>query len=143
MQNAVNHWRVLVKGFLLFLIFEYALIMMQPDLGILNVYETLNLERQRFPISTRSPTDDALDVGNLDAMFASHIVSRPKGSDEFRVLMLGDSAIWGIGMKPEEVLPGQLDALGLTCGDKKVRVYNLSFPRSSASKVLMILDKAL
>jgi hypothetical protein len=107
------------------------------------VYAALNLKRERFPISTSSPVDNALDAGNLDAMFASHVVSEPKASNEFRVLVLGDSAQWGIGLTPQQVLPGQLDALNLTCDNKRVRVYNLSFPRSSATKDLMILDKAL
>lgn len=143
MQNTVNPWRVLLKGVLLFLAFEYALLSLHPDLGFLNAYAALDLQRERFPISTLSPVDDALDVGNLDAMFASHIVSRPKDPNEYRVLVLGDSAVWGIGLKPEQTLPDQLDALGLTCGDKKMRFYNLSFPRSSATKDLMILDKAM
>ncbi len=143
MQNAVNPWRVLIKGFIAFLILEYALVWMLPDLRPLNVYATLHMKRERFPLSTSSPIDDALDVGNLDVMFASHIVSEPKGPNEFRVLVLGDSAVWGLQLTPDQTLPGQLDALNLTCGDKNVRVYNLSFPRSSATKDLMILDKAL
>jgi hypothetical protein len=41
------------------------------------------------------------------------------------------------------VLPGQLNRLGLRCGGKDLRVYNLSFPRSSATKDIMILDRAV
>jgi hypothetical protein len=76
-------------------------------------------------------------------MFASHVVSNPKAPDEFRVLVLGDSAVWGLQLTPDQTLPEQMDALNLKCGDKRIRVYNLSFPRSSATKDLMILDKAL
>ena len=143
MQNAVNPWRVLIKGFIAFLILEYAVVWLLPDLRPLNLYAALHLKRARFPLSTRPALDDALDVGNLDAMFASHIVSSPKGPQEFRVLVLGNSAVWGLQLKPNQTLPGQLDALKLSCGDKHVRFYNLSFPRSSASKDLMILDQAL
>jgi lysophospholipase L1-like esterase len=142
-QSTVNPWRLLVKGVLLFLIFEIALYSLAPNPGIINFYAPLDLERERFPISTRDPIDAALDVGNLDAMIASHIVSRPKAPDEFRVLVLGDSAVWGLQLTPNQTLPAQLNALNLTCGNKKVTTYNLSFPRSSSTKDLMILDKVL
>jgi lysophospholipase L1-like esterase len=143
MQNAVKPWRVLVKGLLLFLIIEYILMWAVPGLQTPNVYALLNMKRERFPLSTLSPVDDAQEVGNLDAMFASHTVSNPKAASEFRVLVLGDSAVWGLQLRPDQTLPGQMDSLGLKCGDKNVKVYNLSFPRSSATKDLMILDKAM
>ena len=140
-QSNVNPFRVLVKGVLLFLIFEFALYSLTPNLGFINLYAPLGLERQRFPISTLDPVDAALDVDNLDAMVASHIVSRPKAPDEYRVLVLGDSAVWGLQINPDQTLPNQLNALSLICGNKKVSTYNLSFPRSSSTKDLMILDK--
>ncbi len=143
MRTNVNAWRVLLKGVLLFLVLESVLVWVLPGAGPINVYAALNLKRQRFPLSTDSPADNAQDLGNLDAMFAAHVISNPKAPDEFRVMVLGDSAVWGLQLKPEQTLPAQLDSLGLTCGDKKVRVYNLSFPRSSATKDLMILDKAM
>jgi hypothetical protein len=111
--------------------------------GGLTVTAALGILRMRFPISTKAPADSALNVGNLDAMLASHIVSQPKASNEYRVIVLGDSAVWGIGLTPDQTLPGQLDALGLRCSGKQVRFYNLSFPLSSATKDLMILDKAM
>jgi lysophospholipase L1-like esterase len=141
--DVVHPARVLAKASLLFLIFEYALASLPLHPGALNVYGLLHMERQRFPVSTLPPADAALDVGNLDAMFASHAVSRPKAPNEFRVVVLGDSAVWGLQLTPGETLPGQLDSLDLVCGTKDVRVYNLSFPRSSATKDLMILDRAL
>lgn len=143
MNRHINIWRILIKAVLLFLVVEFIYASLRPNLSALNVYQGPGLQRQRFPTSTHAPEDAALDVGNLDAMFASHVVSQPKANNEFRVLVLGDSAIWGFLLQPEQTLPGQLDALGLTCGNKKVRVYNLSYPRSSATKDLMILDKAM
>src|SRR5271157_5744436 len=128
MLQAVNPWRVLVKGVILFLAAEFIFYAIHPDLSRLNVYNSPALRRQRFPISTHAPEDAALDVENLDAMFASHIVSEPKAPNEYRVLVLGDSAVWGIGLTPEQTLPGQMDALGLKCGNKYIQVYNLSFP---------------
>ena len=143
MQNAVKPWRVLVKGFVMFSIMEFVFASVLPGLQPPNLYAMLGMKRERFPLSTVAPTDAALDVGNLDAMFATHVISNTKDPNEFRVLVLGDSAAWGIQLTPGETLPGQLDALHLTCGTKNVMVYNLSYPRSSASKDLMILDKAM
>ena len=137
----IRPWRLLAKGIAVFLIFEFGFYALHPSLAWLNVYNLPALKRLRFPISTHAPEDNALDVENLDAMFASHIVSQPKAKNEYRVLVLGDSAVWGIGLTPDQTLPGQLDALGLKCGNKDVRVYNLSFPRSSATKDLMILER--
>jgi hypothetical protein len=138
----IRPWQVLAKGLAVFLIFEFAFCALRPNLKWLNVYNLSALKRQRFPISTEAPEDGALDVANLDAMLASHIVSEPKKPDEYRVFLLGDSAEWGIGLTPEQTLPGQMDALGLKCGNKNVQVYNLSFPVASATKDLMILDEA-
>ncbi|HEX2698172.1 MAG TPA: hypothetical protein VHM28_10730 [Anaerolineales bacterium] len=143
MPKAVNPWRVLVKGLMLFALFEYFFFTSAFNVGSLDVYDALGIQRLRFPTSTYAPEDAALDAGNLDAMFASHIVSQPKAANEFRVMVFGDSAMWGIGETPDQTLPGQLGAIGLTCDDKIVHVYNLSYPRSSATKDLMILDKAL
>ncbi len=143
MHPAVRPRHVIVKGLVLFALFEWIFLALPLDLGWLNLYRGPLLARQRFPTSTHPSTDAALDVGNLDAMFASHILARPKAADELRVLVLGDSAIWGFLLQPQETLPAQLDALGLTCNGKRLRFYNLSYPRSSATKDLMILDKAL
>ena len=143
MQNAVNPWRVLVKGILLCALGEAILVWLLPGMQPFNAYAALGMKRQRFPLSTKSPVDDAQDLGNLDAMFAAHVVSNPKAPGEFRVFVLGDSAAWGLQLEPGQTLPAQMDALQLKCGSKNIRVYNLSFPRSSATKDLMILDKAL
>ena len=132
-----------MKGAILFFAAEFIFYAIHPDLSWLNVYISPTLKRQRFPISTHAPEDAALDMDNLDTMFVSHVVSEPKAPNEYRVLVLGDSAVWGINLTPVQTLPGQMDALGLKCGNKNVYVYNLSFPVSSATKDLMILDKSM
>ncbi len=143
MPGSIHPARVLAKGLLMCLVFEITLAALGPAYAGVNVYAALRLERERFPVSTLPAIDAALDVGNLPAMFASHIVSRPKQPNEYRVLVLGDSAVWGLQLSAEQTLPDQLDRMGVTCGDRQVRAYNLSFPRSSATKDLMILDEAL
>lgn len=143
MRQAINSRRLIGKSVALFLAIEWLMMAIPLPLEKASAFALVGLRRERFPISTVSPADVALDVGNLDAMFGSHAISAMKAADEFRVLVLGDSTIWGLGLTPQQVLPGQLNALGLTCGIKNLRFYNLSFPRSSASKDLMILDHAM
>jgi hypothetical protein len=143
MTTAPSPVRVILKGVLLFLVLEFVLASVPLRLDGPNAYSVLGLERQRLPVSTLPSLDSALDVGNLDAMLASHMISRPKAPNEFRVLVLGDSAVWGLQLEPRDTLPAQLDRLRLSCKGKDVRFYNLSFPRSSATKDLMILDRAL
>ena len=48
-------------------------------------------------------------MNNLEAMFASHAISQPKATDEFRVVVIGDSSVWGILLDNDQTLPGQLD----------------------------------
>src|SRR5512142_2131460 len=124
MNNAISPWRVLVKGLLAFLVLQAIIVWLLPGLEPPNVYAALNMKRERFPLSTASPVDDAQDLGNLDAMFAAHLISNPKAADEFRVVVLGDSAVWGLQLTAGQTLPAQLDSLGLMCGGKQVRVYN-------------------
>ncbi len=143
MPQNVNPWRSVAKGLSLFLIIEFAFVNLHPDPARLNVYGLILPKRERFPISTHAPEDAALDVGNLDAMFASHIVSEPKPEHEFRVLVLGDSAVWGDLLDIDQTLPAQLNNLDLSCGGRSMRFYNLSYPRSSATKDLLILDKSM
>ena len=139
----LHPWRIAAKGVSIFLIFEFAFYSLHPNFQWLNVYTTAALKRTRFPASLSAPIDAALDVENLSAMFNSHIVSRPKATNEFRVLVFGDSAVWGANLTPEQTLSGQLNALRMKCENKYVEVYNLSFPEASSTKDLMILDTAM
>ncbi|MFH1184300.1 MAG: SGNH/GDSL hydrolase family protein [Chloroflexota bacterium] len=143
MRSSVDAKRVFLKGVLLFLVLEFLIVAAPVPLNAENAYGLFGIKRERFPLSTVPPVDEALDVGNLDAMFETHVVSVAKAPNEFRVLVLGDSTIWGLQLTPEAVLPGQLNRLELNCHGKQPRFYNLSFPRSSATKDIMILDRAM
>ncbi len=142
MHGPATLWKALIKSVLIFAVLEALLLSSAGPGPGSNFYSALGLLRPRFPISTAAPLDAALDVGNLGTMIASHIVSAPKPGNEFRVLMFGDSSVWGIGLTPQQTLPGQLDALALKCGSRNIHTYNLSYPASSSTKDLMILDRA-
>jgi hypothetical protein len=78
-------------------------------------------------------------------MFASHeLAAGDKPADEFRVLLIGDSSVWGYLLKPEDTLPAYLNAAGLKTSDgRSVRAYNLGYPTLSLAKDLLILNVAM
>jgi hypothetical protein len=79
---------------------------------------------------------------NLDAMILSHeIASAKKGSNEYRVIFIGDSSTWGTLLKNDETLTGYINAAKLKTKDgRTVRAFNLGYPSMSLTKDLMILS---
>ncbi len=111
-------------------------------LGRVSAYNWVYPGRERFPFGEDPRNAYNLSLDNLEAMFASHVVSGPYPQDEFRLLVLGDSSTWGTLLQPEETLSGQLNAMQLTCQGRPVRAYNLGYPTLSLTKDLMVLDEA-
>jgi len=135
---------VIIKGLVLFLLFDLVFAAVNPAaLGKVSLYNHLFAGRQRFPFGEDSSQSYNLSLFNLDAMFAAHIIANgPKPADEYRVIIIGDSSVWGILLHPEETLAGQLNAVGLSLCGKTIRVYNLGYPTISLMKDLMVLDYA-
>jgi hypothetical protein len=133
--------RVLIKATLLFVLLNVVFAVLQPMEAIGAM--SLRSQRQRLPYGEDDRAYN-LSMNNLPAMFASHEVSLPKTKDEFRVLLIGDSADWGILLKPEQTLAGYINAgdYKLTDG-RKVHAYNLGHPIMSLTKDLMLLDYAM
>lgn len=138
---------VLIKGVLLFLIlnFSAALIPRGGSLGRLSLYNVILPGRARLPFGENPEEAYNLSLYDLDAMFASHeIDAGAKPEDEFRIVLIGDSATWGTLLHPEDTLTGLINQDGLTTADGKiVRAYNLAYPTMSLTKDLMILEEAL
>ncbi|MEW5989281.1 MAG: hypothetical protein AB1791_21860, partial [Chloroflexota bacterium] len=107
--------RVLLKTALLFVLFNVLFAWWQPldALGRLTLYNTVLPGRRRLPYGEAADAPYNLSLNNLPAMLGSHAISRPKAADEFRVLLLGDSAVWGWLLDNEETLAGQINAAGL------------------------------
>jgi len=145
-------WRflrnVLLKALLLFVVFNLVFAAWPAAtyaLGRISAYNLLFAGRPRFPFGEDSSVSYNLSLYNLDAMFASHVLAGgPKPADEYRVLLVGDSSVWGTLLRPADTLAGQLNAAGLvTCGDgRKARFYNLGYPTLSLAKDLMVIDQA-
>lgn len=108
-----------------------------------SLYNGLWPGRARLPWGERSDLAYNLSLSNLDAMFASHEIARPKAADEFRVVLIGDSSTWGFLRRPDETLAAKLNGAGLERDGRRMRFYNLGYPDFSVEKDALLLHRAL
>jgi hypothetical protein len=132
---------ILRKAFFLFVIFNLVLALWDPPIGKLSAYNRVYPGLERFPYGQIPELGFHFSLSNLDALFASHIISGGlKPSNEFRVLVIGDSAIWGYLLQPKDTLSGALNKRDLTtCDGRNIKFYNLGFPGISDVKDLFFL----
>jgi hypothetical protein len=132
-----------MKAALLFVVFNLSFIFMNDiPLGKYSLYNSLFPGRARFPFGETRESYN-LSLFDLDAMFASHVLAgTEKKPDEYRVLLIGDSSVWGTLLTPERTLAGQLNQRDIPACGKIVHAYNLGYPTISLTKDLMILDQA-
>jgi len=142
-KPSINLIRIIVKAGILFVLFNFVFIFVKSEsLGKISLYNSIFPGRERFPFGETRESYN-ISLYNLDAMFASHIISgAEKQRDEFRVILIGDSSVWGTLLTSEQTLAGLIDARFSACG-RMVRVYNLGYPTISLTKDLMILNHAL
>ncbi len=136
--------RIILKATLLFILINTLFALSPARLGGLSLYNHLFPGRLRLPYGENPAQAYNLSLNNLDAMMHSHLISQPKAADEFRVVLLGDSGVWGWFLENEDTLAGQLNQMGLTTADgQRIVVYNLGYPLMSLSKDLLLLQEAL
>jgi len=139
--------RVLVKALVLFLLLNilFAWLNPEPALGKISIYNRLLPGRERLPYGDKPQKSYNLNLFNLDAMFASHELNGlPKPDDEFRILIIGDSSIWGFLLTPQDTLSSKINRLNLTTPDgRNIKAYNLGYPVMSLTKDLLILSYGL
>ena len=138
--------KILVKAILLFVIFNVLYYAVQP-MNLLNrvsIYNVLVPGRLRLPFSEYPDESHNVTILDIDQMLASHEIAKPKAADEYRVVMIGDSAVWGYLLQPTETQAACLNKLGLTLpSGRKIHVYNLGYPKLTVVKDLLILRHAL
>jgi hypothetical protein len=77
-------------------------------------------------------------------MFLSHELANRKPMNEYRVILIGDSSVWGFLLKPDQTLAAHLNDHLLTTPDgKQVKFYNLGYPTITLTKDLLILSYAM
>jgi hypothetical protein len=136
--------RLLLKAALFFVVFNllFALFNPLPALGHLTLYNRLFPGRERLPYG-ETPAAYNLTLDNLNAMFASTRLAQPKAADELRVVVIGDSSVWGTLLRNDDTLTGLLNAADLTLDGRRARFYNVGYPTMSLAKDLLMLDHAL
>jgi hypothetical protein len=138
---------VLWKAVVLFVIFNLIFALSSPLswLGNVSLYNSVYPGRTRLPWSENPSVAYNLSLNNLDAMFASHEVSGiDKPHDEYRVLVFGDSSVWGFLLEPGETYTAYINEGDYITDDGRVvRAYNLGYPTISLTKDLLLLDYAM
>lgn len=137
---------VVVKSLLLFLFVNigFGIWGSELQLGRISVYNRLVPGRQRLPFGESPQEAYNFSLYDVDAMFASHIVTAERQAQDYRVFIVGDSSIWGTLLRPEETLAGQLNQRRLTaCDSRSIEVFNLGYPTLSLLKDLMIIDQGM
>jgi len=138
-------FRVVIKAVGLFVLFNliFAALQPMPLINQLTVYNWLVPGRERLPFGEDDRAYN-LSLNSVEGMFASHQITQRKAEDEYRVLLIGDSGTWGILLRPDETLAGQLNAANLSTGDGRAIVaYNIGHPIMSLTKDLMLLEEAM
>lgn len=148
MRAEVHPLRVLLKAILLFIAANVIFALLDPPVGKISFYNSIFPGRLRFPYEEKPAFYfvgyNAPIFEDFDAMFGSHVISKPKADGEFRVILLGDSATWGFGLRAEETLSEQINQLDLqTCDGRQIHAYNLGYPFSYPTRDLLILHKAM
>src|SRR5512141_728187 len=145
-----NTWltiiRVLIMTALLFVACNAIFAALNPieALGHVSLYNSVLPGRERLPYGEDSAKSYSLSTYNIPAMFASHIIARPKASNEFRVIVIGDSGTWGWLLDNKDTLAGQLNAQNFKTTDgKHIVAYNLGYPIMALSKDVLILEEAM
>lgn len=99
--------------------------------------------RARLPYGENPTASYSLSPDSVTAMFATHRVRQPKAPDEFRVLLIGDSGVWGWLLDTGSTLDAALNDLDLRAADgRRMIFYNLAYPIQAVLKDLMLLDEA-
>jgi hypothetical protein len=138
--------RLLVKIviFLVLINVFFALVDPIQSIGKFSLYNLLFPGRPRLPYGDDPELSFNPTVNQVDAMFASHMISgTPKDESEYRVFLIGDSSVWGFLQRPDETLAAELNRAKLLTSDgRSVQFYNLGYPTLSLTKDLFLLDYA-
>ena len=142
MMNDIRPSRVLLKALGLFVLLNFLYVLIAPQRASVSGYNHLFPGRTRLPFGVAGDPY-SVTVDDVDSMFSSHLIAVPKAQNEYRVILIGDSSVWGEGLGAYQVISEQWNQMGVECGDRRIRTYNLGYPHPSVVKDLVILDKAL
>jgi hypothetical protein len=138
---------VLIKATLLFIALNlvWAVVKPLPALGKLSLYNLLFPGRPRFSFGDNPEKSYSLSILQVEALLASHeIDGQPADPDEFRVILVGDSSVWGYLQRPQETLTAAINRAQWTTPDgRMIRAYNFGYPTLAVAKDLLLLELAI
>lgn len=142
MRSELRPLPLFIKAVTLFVIANLLIGIFNPPFYNLSLYNKVFPGRVRLPFGTDGGIYGVM-VDNLDVMMASHQISAPKADDEFRVVLIGDSSVWGEGAHVSQSIAVLWNQTEPGCNGRKIKYYNLAYPHPSVVKDLIILDKAM
>ena len=147
MNQNINPLRLIAKALVLYAIANILFAMFEPPIGALSIYNWLVPGRTRFPYERLENVSKGYNIPlfqDLDAAFASHVISNGKKPvDEYRVILVGDSSVWGFAANPSDTLTAKLNDLDLqSCDGRRMRFYNLGYPWAFIFKDLLVLERS-
>jgi hypothetical protein len=140
MQKHFRPLWIIYKAVALFAAANLLFALWPPPVENLTLYNFIFSGRSRFAHGS-AVTMREQSIHEFDAAFRAHEISMEKSPNELRVVLLGDSAVWGNLLETEKTLTGVLNKKRITCGDKIIRFYNLGYPGPSALKDITILAR--
>jgi len=138
-----NLLRILGKTLALLIVVNFFfIVVVKIPFGRISLYGTIFKPRERLPFGENPEQSYNLTMSDLESMIASHEVSAIKNpGDKFKIILLGDSSIWGFLQKNEDTLAGILSrGINFQCREKEIEILNLGYPSLSVVKDLMILE---
>lgn len=147
-QKGISPVRIFLKAIVILLCFNFAFpIIDHVPSDRISLYNNLVVGRERLPFGENPDLAYNLTMNDMDAMLASHEISKAQKDESFSILITGDSSVWGTLLNNEETISTRLeqrihsdetlDIYGRTS------VYNLGYPTTSILKDLVILDECL
>ena len=145
----INPLRVILAGTILFLAANLVFALINPPLADLTLINKVLPGFHRFPVprTTQEKNDVSTVTGefiaDLDILLSSHIIAgKEKPKDEYRIILVGDSTVWGSSLELHQTLTEQINQAQLkSCDGREVVAYNLGYPGVSAIKDLIILSE--
>jgi len=138
---------VLLRTLILLIVFNLLYAALTPGhlLARISTYNSLFPGRLRLPYGENPEREYNMSLSSLEAMFASHEISgEPKSPSEFRVILIGDSSIWGFLLPSGKTLAAYINEADVELPDgRAVHAYNLGYPVMSLAKDLLILNEAM
>ncbi len=140
--------RVALKALILFALVNVVYAALDPldALGRVSIYNWLvpGLERISVNYRVAGNVDAVSATSNISALVAAHQVNTPKPADEFRVIMLGDSATRASRIRYTNAVHSVLNTTKLTTQrGQHIVSYNLAYPHPSLLKDFLLLEEAL